>query len=124
MTNRDLALAYLRAFCAADIDALRPLLAADLRFSGPLHRFASSAEYLEVLAADPPQACGYEILDMAETDDSVAVFWEYRKPGKPVTIAQLFRIRGERISDILLVFDTGGYAPQPDALCELQEARR
>jgi len=124
MTHRDLALAYLRAFCAADIDALRPLLAEDLRFSGPLHRFASRAEYLEGLAADPPQASGYEILGMTEADDSVAVFWEYRKPGKPMTIAQLFKFRGGKISDILLVFDTGGYAPQSNAPREPQEARR
>jgi len=40
MTHRDLALAYLRAFCAADIGALRPLPAADLRFAGPPHRFS------------------------------------------------------------------------------------
>jgi len=69
-------------------------------------------------------ACGYEILGVAEDGDSVAVFWEYRKPGKPMTIAQLFKIWDETISDILLVFDAGGFAPPPDAADDPRRARR
>ncbi len=49
----------------------------------------------------------HEILNVAESGDAVALFWEYRKPGEPVKIAQLFKYRGELISDILLIFDTG-----------------
>jgi len=41
-----------------------------------------------------------------------------------MTIARLFKIRGDTIGDILPVFDTAGMAPHPDAPDEPRTARR
>lgn len=106
MTNAELAIAYIERFCAGDIDGLAPLLAADLQFTGPLHRYRTRAEYLDGLRHDPPQPCRFEVLSLTEGADAVAIFYEYHKPAGLLRIAQLFRIENQTIKDILLVFDS------------------
>jgi hypothetical protein len=39
MSAREVALEFVRCFCTAEVEGLGPLLAEDLRFTGPLHRF-------------------------------------------------------------------------------------
>jgi ketosteroid isomerase-like protein len=56
MTNRDIALEYLRCFCAGDIDGLVPLLATDLSFKGTFHTYGSASEYVDSLRSDPPRS--------------------------------------------------------------------
>ena len=51
MTNREVAMKYLRCFCAGDIDGLIPLLAVGLNFIGTVHTYGSASEYLESLLA-------------------------------------------------------------------------
>lgn len=107
MVNRkDTALEFVDRFCAGDIEALAPLLAEDLRLSGPFHRFGSRTEYLQNLMDDPPRKCGYRILSILENGDEVCVFYDYAKDGEPMTVAQLCRFNGEQIGEILLVFDS------------------
>lgn len=106
MKPRALAEAYIDAFCAGDIKRLATLLAPDLRFAGPLRQFDSRAAYLESLQDDPPVTCAYRVMSAVEDDDAVAVFWEYRKPGAPLVIAQLFKTRDSAIHDIVIVFDS------------------
>lgn len=106
MTNREVALEFLRCFCAPDIDGLAPLLARDLKFTGTLYSYDSAADYLDGLRRDPPQSCGYRVLSITEGPDSVAVFYEYQKPGRAVTIAQFFRLRDAKIVEMRVVFDT------------------
>lgn len=96
---------FLRCFCAGDIDGLVPLLARDLKFTGTLHNFASAADYLDGLRRDPPQPCGYRVLSVTEGPDSVAVFYEYQKPARLMTIAQWFRFRDGKIVEMQVVFD-------------------
>lgn len=108
MKNREIALEYLRCFCNGDIEGLEPLLATDLVFSGTFHSFDSSEDYLSSMRSDPPEKCQYNILSITENPDSVALFYEYQKHGGPIQIAQLFRISGHQINEILLVFDGRG----------------
>ncbi len=108
MTNRDVALEYLRCFCAGDIDGLASSIADGLRFTGPFHTYNSGAEYLAGLRKDPPEACEYKVLSLTENGDSVAVFYEYRKTKQVMQIAQLFGIREGKIHEVLLVFDGRG----------------
>ena len=93
MTNQVIAKEYIRFFCNGDIDGLEPLLAPDLRFTGTLHAYHSSSEYLESLRGDPPEKCGCKVISITEKDDTVAIFYEYHKPERVMKIAQLFRIR-------------------------------
>lgn len=110
MSQRDIALAFLDHFSAGRVEELVPLLAADLRFEGPLYRFDSALEYLEVLRDNPPEPCRYELLSITENDDSVALFYDYQKPGGSLAIAQLFTIENQKIAGITLVFDSSGFA--------------
>ena len=105
MTNREIALEYIRHFCAGDIEGLKPLLARNLKFSGTFHSFDSADEYLRSLKSDPPIKCQYRILSITENTDSVALFYEYEKPNGVMQIAQLFKMSKLQIDEILLVFD-------------------
>ena len=106
----DIALEYLRRFCAGDIEGLEPLLCSDLRFEGPLFNFQSSRDYLTSLRSDPPEICSYRILNVTNDADSVVVFYIYEKSEREITIAQLFRFRDQKIAEILLVFDGRGFS--------------
>ena len=110
MTNRDIALEYLRCFCAGDIDGLEPLLATDLKLEGTLGSYESASEYLNSLRSDPPDRSEYSVSSVTEGEDSVAIFYEYQKPAGKLTIGQLFKIREGRIREVLLVFDGRGFS--------------
>ena len=71
-------------------------------------RTTSRSDYLDVLRSAPPASCRARVLSVTEGNDGIAVFWDYEKPGGTLTIAQLFGLRDGRISEIRLVFDTGG----------------
>ena len=74
MTELEVAMEYLRSFCAGAIRGIEPLLASDLRFSGTLFEYHSAKEYLDDLKKDPPEKCGYQVLSITENEDSVTVF--------------------------------------------------
>ncbi len=110
MNNREVALEFLRCFCAGDVSGLTSILAEELRFRGPLYHFESREAFLNSLRDDPPQKCGYRILNITDGPDSISVYYDYLKPDGSITIAQLFGFKDGRISDILLVFDARGFA--------------
>ena len=110
MSNRDIALEYIKSFCDANINALESLFTADLQFKGPFHTFKSSKDYLESLRNDPPDKCRYNILSITENRESVVLFYEYQKPDCTILIAQLFKIDNQKIKEIVLVFDTRDFA--------------
>jgi hypothetical protein len=109
MTKQEIAMEYLRCFCAGDIDGIDALLADNLHFTGTLHTYHSAREYLDSLRKDPPEACDYKVLSITESDQHVALFYEYQKPDRTMQIAQLFRIEDEKIHKVLLIFDSRGF---------------
>lgn len=116
MTNREVAMEFLRRFCARDIDGLAPLLAGDLQFTGPFHRFGSSEAYLESLRDDPPEQSSYRVLSVTESADSVSVCYDYEKSNATITVAQLFTFENQKISALLLVFDGWPFGQQESAI--------
>jgi len=110
MTNREIVMEYLRCFCGGDVAGLEALLAANLRFTGTFYSYNSAAEYLDSLKADPPEECGCRLLSITESENSVAVFYDYEKSNGAMKIAQLFKVEGERIQEVLLIFDGRGIA--------------
>jgi hypothetical protein len=80
VSNRDLAITYLEAFCAGDLSRLDSLLSENLTFRGPFHTFSSASEYMDSLRCDPPDKCGFEICSITEDENTVAVFYENRNP--------------------------------------------
>lgn len=109
MNNREIAMEFLRRFCAGDVDGLDSLLATALQFNGPFHQFHSSEAYLVSLKNNPPKKCSYRVLSVTECSDSVSIFYNYEKSDRTITIAQLFRFENQKISEILLVFDGRGF---------------
>ena len=103
MTPRERALEFVRRFAAGEVDRLESLLAEDLLLTGPFLQVDSRAAYLEALRRDPPENCGLRVLSVTDESDTVAVFYEYQKRDTTVTVAQLFRFRGDQISEIVLV---------------------
>ncbi len=110
MENREVAMEFLRCFCAGDINGLVPLLAEDLQFTGPFHHCSSSDAYLDSLKNDPPEQCGYRVFSVMEGGDSVSIYYDYEKSDGALTIAQLFTFKNQKIGEILLVFDGRGFA--------------
>ena len=49
MNNRDVAIEFVKCFCAGDVDAPAPLLTPDLKFKGPFCEFGSADAYLDNL---------------------------------------------------------------------------
>ncbi len=115
MSNADLAVKYLEAFCAGNLDRLEALLAEDLRFRGPFYTFKSASEYMDSLRRDPPEECGFKIRSITENESAVAVFYEYQKFDRVVQVAQLFEFKAQRIQDILLIFDGRAVGPSPNS---------
>jgi ketosteroid isomerase-like protein len=105
MSHREQALEFLRRFAAGDINGLEPLLAEDLRLSGPYLQVESRAAYLRALRSAPPEPGGLHVLSVTDDGDAVAVFYDYEKRGAVRTVAQLFRFSDGRIREMRLVFD-------------------
>lgn len=106
MTNREIAIQFLERFCAGRIDELTELLVQNLKFRGPLYQFDHRADYLACLRDDAPEQAGLKILSVTENEDSVCIFYEYRKSADNILIAQLFQFHQQQITEIHLVFDT------------------
>ncbi len=110
MTNREVAVEYLEHFCGGNVDGIASLLADDLDFKGPFHQFSSSVDYLQRLRDAPPAQVAYRVLGVTEGENSVSIYYDYQKERGALTVAQLFGFRDGKISSILLVFDTRGFA--------------
>lgn len=82
----------------------------DFRLIGPLYQFESRDEYIKSLQHDPPEPSSYEILEIAESEDGVSVFYVYEKPSGKLMIAQFFKLKEGKIWEVLLVFDTNNFA--------------
>lgn len=107
MNPQDLALSFIRYFCAGEVDKLKPLLDDDFKFQGPMYDFDSAEKYLISLHEDPPEPGDFTIISITEGDNSAAVFYEYNKPLQSIKIAQLFKCKDGLIQDVLIIFDTG-----------------
>ena len=105
-----LALKYMEIFYGgSDIEALRPLFAKDLTFEGPFYTFDSAEAYLDSLRKEPPEGLDYELLQTFEKESHVCLIYQFSKPGISIPMAQLFEIENDKISKIILIFDTGAF---------------
>ena len=66
--------------------------------------------HMDSLKNDPPEKCGYRVLSVTESENSVSIYYNYEKSGGAITIAQLFKFKNQKISEVLLVFDGRGFA--------------
>ena len=110
MTPLELALRYMDIFFSGrDLARLHDILAADLRFRGPFHRFETARDYVESLVASPPVQCSYHMLHTFEHERHAQLTYEFIKPGVRTPMAQLFETRDARIVEMVLVFDSAAF---------------
>lgn len=110
MRPLELALTYMEiVFDGKDVAALRSLLAPDCVFKGPFYEFDTAKAYIESLEADPPEGFEYRILEVFESESSACLIYQFSKPGISIPMAQLFEVTEDKISKILLIFDTGAF---------------
>jgi len=107
MSNRDVALEYVCAFCRGDISGVEATLGEEFTLKGPLFEFDSKSDYIASLRAGGLEPGKSEILGIADDNNSVAVFYSYKKASATMNVAQLFWFTDLRISKTLLVFDPG-----------------
>ena len=107
MSPKPLALKYMNIFYSnADIDALRPILAENLRFEGPFYQFDTAEAYLNSLRDDSRDGLAYQLIKSFSGESSACLIYRFSKPGLSTPMAQLFEVKGDKISRITLIFDT------------------
>ena len=96
-------------FFTANFDQLRSILADDLRFTGPYYSFNNADDYLNSLKADPPRDFKYQIIKTFEDKSSACLVYDFSKPGVSTTMMQLFETKTDKITRILLIFDSAAF---------------
>lgn len=96
-------------FAGKNMDALNELLADEFTFKGPFYEFDSADAYIQSLRSDPPQDFQYETIQSFETESCACLVYQFSKPGISVPMAQIFEISNNKISKILLIFDTQSF---------------
>ena len=90
-------------------DELEALLTPDLQFKGPFFQFESAIDYINSLKADPPLGFRYQTVKSYIDENSVCLIYEFTKSTIKTPMMQMFEFEKERISKILLVFDTAPF---------------
>ena len=97
-------------FNKGDFELLKPILAEDCKFRGPLYSFETAKDYIKALKADPPKDFKYEIINAYEDYCSSCLVYEFNKKGKSTIMTQVFEIENDKIQNIFLVYDTAALA--------------
>ena len=101
---------YLEIFYSGEnIQDLSQLFTNDLKFNGPFYTFGSAKDYISSLLSDPPKDFKYSILYTYENETSACIIYQFSKPGVTLPMTQYFEVKNEKISKILLIFDTGKF---------------
>ncbi|MEW8506086.1 MAG: hypothetical protein AB2598_05240 [Candidatus Thiodiazotropha sp.] len=105
---------YMSCFFGEEpIENMRELLAHDLEFYGPFYEFGSADAYLESLRENPPEEMSYEILKEYSDSNSCCLIYRFKKEDLETVMSQTFEARDNKISKILLIFDTSKFTNNP-----------
>lgn len=101
---------YLEIFYSGkNIQDLSRLFSTDLKFNGPFYTFDTSEAYVNSLLSSPPKNFKYSILHSYENATSACIIYQFSKPGVTLPMTQFFEVKNEKISEILLIFDTAKF---------------
>jgi hypothetical protein len=93
-----------------DADRVRRLLVPDLAFDGPIAGRRTGAEpFLQGLARFVSTITAFHPLQEIRTATEAAALYDCDLPGGRVRFAEFFRIGGDRIQAITLVYDAGEF---------------
>lgn len=111
MAPLDAALKYMDIFYSGrELARLYEIMADELKFEGPFFHFDSARNYIESLRSDPPLGCEYKILHAFENGQTVNLIYQFSKPNISTPMSQLFKVRDGKITEVLLIFDTGQFS--------------
>jgi hypothetical protein len=103
----DLAQEFLRIFYSREgIERLSEILDDQLHFKGPLFESIGAKAYLDALISDPPTGMSYSIQNTYQNGDKACIIYTFRKGDISIPMVQEFQIKNDKISRILLVFDS------------------
>ncbi len=109
-TPTELALKYLNAFIGHEpLESMEAVFAENLIFEGPFQRTTSAKAYIESLRKNPPNNVSIETEDVFEKENSVCFVYQFSKQGIKTRMVQTFEVNDEKISKIILVFDTNAF---------------
>ncbi len=107
MSPLELAKKYMHiVFTSGKFDELQDILAHDLKFNGPLYEFYTADSYLKSMQEAPPKEFEYEIIKSYEDESSACLLYNFKKPGISTLMTQTFETQNDKITSIMLVFDT------------------
>lgn len=110
MTPLEIANKYMEIFYSgAALDELHQLFDKQLNFKGPFFEFHTAEEYIASLKSSPPDNFKYKIIETYQNEDSACLIYNFSKPGIATVMTQSFKVTDNKISEILLVFDTGDF---------------
>ncbi len=96
-------------FTGKDVGRLGEILAEDCRFVGPFYQFDSARAYIDSLQSGLLSDFGFDIIKAYEDADSACLIYQFSKPGVDIPMAQVFEVTDNRISSILLLFDSAAF---------------
>jgi|ERR1043165_7506995 len=102
---------YNRALEKKDFTAARALLADDLTFEGPLDRFERADDYVEAITRLYGMVKGVRRIATITEGADVAHFYLLQTPVADAPVAEWYRIRDGRISELRAYFDARPFAP-------------
>ena len=110
MSSWDVALKYMDIFYSGrDLERFREVLATDCTFKGPWYSCDSAQAYVNSLLADPPVRCTFKVGKLFEQGPSVNLICEFSKHNILTVMSQYSEVQNEKITNILLIFDTGAF---------------
>ena len=117
-TPRDIALSYIDACSRKDFDAVRPLLAADVRFVGPSRELVGADDYIAVLRRIAPIWVRSEVRKVFCDGGDVCVIYDLvtNTAAGAVPTVEWLTVVGEKIASVFLSFDRVTFKPASDEL--------
>ncbi len=96
---------YIRKFFSekgADLEAIRPMLADEFRFWGPLMTAESADDFIAQLRKMAPIKLAIKQLDLLVDGDRAVLVFEFNMPDGPVAAAEWYRVRDGKIVEMKL----------------------
>ena len=75
-------------------------------FKGPFFKFNSAKDYIDSLLEAPPKDMSYKIIESFENENSACLIYSFTKGNVKSKMSQLFKVKDEKISEIILIFNT------------------
>ena len=110
MKPLDLALRYMEIIYSEEgPQALKEILAEDVRFEGPFFEFDTADDYIAAMEKYPPKDFQYDLVHSYEDQNSACLIYHFTKPGVKTPMMQFFEVDNQRITRILLIFDSAPF---------------